>query len=828
MFTDAELFRSAAVESDQLKEQLQASLGASYSLERELGGGGMSRVFLATETTLGRSVVVKVLPPELAHAVSVERFRREIAMSARLQHPHIVPLLTAGETEGLPYYTMPFIDGETLRARLARVGELPLVDIVRVLRDVAGALAYAHEHGVVHRDIKPENVLLTRQHALVADFGVAKALSASTMAAWTSSTSLGIALGTPAYMSPEQAAADPTMDGRSDLYALGAMAYEMLTGAPPFGGRNAQATLAAHAGESATPVEIRRPTTPPLIAGLVSKLLEKRPADRPQTAQEVLDTLDSVLTTSGSMAPFTARKQRRVPAWAIAAFAAVLVMVAIGVAARRGKGVAGIGGMVGMASDGDIAPHSVAVLPFANVGKDTATEYFADGMADELTTALARVPGLKVAARSSAFTFRDQTVGAQHVGKTLHVGDVLEGSVRREGGRLRVTAQLVSTATGLAVWSESYEREMKDVFQVQDELTHAITAALYPTLSSDGPDTAETARLAVAHAPRGTNDLSAYDLFLQGRHYFGGGGAPSLWKAIGFFQQAIAADSTFARAHAALAMSYDLLPDYGGARADSVIPIAEEHALRALALDSGLADAHLALGDVRVHQWRWADAERELDRSVSLDPSNPTVHIWHAELLLGMGNVGEAVGHAKMAQALDPLTAVTNQTLSRTLLDARKYGEAATAAASGLAIDSTFSGLYVNLMEAELLSGHADSAARVADRALRVARRGLGVRSAAIWAYVRAGRRGDADALLAEMRRDQRAGSVPALDMAHALLAFGQTDSALVWIGRSVARHDAEPDWNGLACDPTYDALRKDARFAAMMAPTGMRICSGG
>jgi serine/threonine-protein kinase len=557
------------------------------------------------------------------------------------------------------------------------------------------------------------------------------------------------------------------------------------------------------------------------------QLLEKRPADRPQTAEAVLDTLEGISTTSGSMLPFEpAKKKPRVRAWVVAAAAAVIVVGAIGTMAKRGTGASEMAGMVGMTSAGDIAPHSVAVLPFANVGKDTAAEYFADGMADELTTALARVPGLKVAARSSSFTFRDQSVGAQHVGKTLHVGNVLEGSVRREGGRLRVTAQLVNTSTGLAVWSDSYEREVKDVFQVQDELTHAIITAMYPTLTNAAHDTAESARLAVAHAPRGTNDLSAYDLFLQGRHYIGWGGSPSLWKAIGFFQQAIAADSTFARAHAALAMSYDMLPDYGGARADSVIPLAEEHAQRALALDPKLADAHLALGDVRVHQWRWADAERELDRSVSLDPSNPTVHLWHAELLLGMGEVADAVGHAKMAQALDPLTAVTNQTLSRTLLDARRYAEAAAAATKGLSIDSTFGGLYVTLMEAQMLGGHVDSAARVADRALRIARRGLGVRSAAIWAYTRAGRKGDADALLAEMRRDQRAGSVPALDMAHALLAYGQTDSALVWIGRSVARHDAEPDWNGPACDPTYDALRRDTRFVTLMAPTGMRLCA--
>ena len=813
------------MESEQLKTQLQASLGVNYTIERELGGGGMSRVFVATENTLGRTVVVKVLPPELAHAVSVERFRREIGMAARLQHPHIVPLLTAGETDGLPYYTMPFIDGESLRARIARVGELTLDDTVRVMRDVAGALAYAHEHNVIHRDIKPENVLLARNHALVADFGVAKALTASTTTSGSLQTSLGVALGTPAYMAPEQAAADPCMDGRADLYALGATAYEMLTGTPPFAGRTAQSTLVAHATESVTPVGDRRPSTPPALAALVMKLLEKRPADRPQTAESVLAVLDSMTTTSGSMRPMPPVSHgRRVPAWAIAALAAVAVIAAVSYAARRNAATRGTSDA---SAGGDVAAHSVAVLPFANVGRDTTAEYFADGMADELTTALARVPGLKVAARSSAFTFRGQSVGAQQVGRALHVGDVLEGSVRREGGRLRVTAQLVNTASGLAVWSDSYEREMKDVFQVQDELTHAIAAALYPALSGAMSDSGNSARLAAAHALRGTNDLSAYDLFLQGRYFFGKGGAPALWKGISYFQQAVAADSTFARAHAALAMSYDLLPFYGGARADSVIPLAEMHAEKALSLDSALADAHLALGDVRVHQWRWADAERELDRSVSLDPSNPTVHLWHAELLLGMGEVKEAVGHAKMAYALDPLTAVTNQTLSLTLLDARQYGEAASVARKGLVIDSTLGGLYVNLVEAELLGGHADSAASAADRALRVARDALGVRSAAIWAYTRAGRRSDAEALMREMRRDQASGNVPALDMAHALLALGQTDSALVWIGRSVQRHDAQPDWNGLACDPTYDALKRDPRFVAMMAPTGMRICTG-
>jgi eukaryotic-like serine/threonine-protein kinase len=826
-----------------LRDQLQATLGSAYAIERELGGGGMSRVFVATETTLGRQVVVKVLPPELAHTLSIERFRREIALAARLQHPHIVPLLTAGETEGLPYYTMPFVDGESLRVRLGRLSALPVGDVVRVLRDVVGALAYAHEQGVVHRDIKPENVLLTRQHALVADFGVAKALSAS-VAGTGGLTGTGIALGTPDYIAPEQAAADPATDGRADLYAVGAMAYEMLTGTPPFPGRTVQATLHAHATEAVPPVSEQRPTTPPALADLVMRCLEKRPADRPQSADEVLQVLETVPTTSGSLArtatvpigPNGARGTTRSGGPTIAPPGGGAFAWLLGGSVALLAAVATIATVVSRWHSRDAAAaaiahstaQSVAVLPFADVGHDTAAEYFADGMADELTTTLGRVPGLRVAARSSAFTFRDQAVSVQDVGAKLHVGTVLEGSVRRAGGRLRVTAQLVNANDGLSLWSQSYEREMSDVFQVQDELARDITTALYPTLGNATHDTSAITRLAAVRAPRGTQDLDAYDLFLQGRYYLGQGTAASLWRAVSLFQGALAKDSTFARADAALAMTYDLLPAYAGARADSVIPLAEQHAARALARDPGLADAHLALGDVRLHQWRWADAEQELGQSVAVDPSNPIVHRWHSALLLGLGQVDGAVGHAQMAYDLDPLTPATNQTLARALLDARRYDEAAAAARRGLAADSTLPGLSGTLMEAYLFGGHADSAVAVADRALRSERTAVGVRSAAAWVYAGAGRRGAADSLLIEMRAGIPGGTVSALDMADAHLALGHTDSALVWVTRSIQRHDAEPVWDGLACDPTYDVLRRNPRFIALMQPTGMRLCAPG
>ena len=290
-----------------LQQQLQATLGETYRLEHELGGGGMSRVFVAHDPTLDRKVVIKVLLPELAAGVSVSRFRREIQLAARLQHPHIVPLLTAGESQGLPYFVMPYVAGESLRARVAREGELPVTEAIRILRDVVSALVYAHSTGVMHRDIKPDNVLLSGGVAVVTDFGVAKALSVSSEGhEAVGLTSMGMALGTPAYMAPEQATGDPQTDHRADIYSLGATAYEMLSGRPPFIGRSPQAVLAAHVVETPEPIDRLRPAVPAPLAALVTACLAKRPADRPQSARELINLLDALATPSSGMAPTTA------------------------------------------------------------------------------------------------------------------------------------------------------------------------------------------------------------------------------------------------------------------------------------------------------------------------------------------------------------------------------------------------------------------------------------------------------------------------------------------------------------------------------------------
>ena len=321
-----------------LRNQLQATLGDAYALERELGGGGMSRVFLAFDKALSRRVVVKVLLPDLAAGVSSERFRREIQLVAKLQHPHIVPIHSAGESLGLPYFTMPFVEGESLRARIDRDGELPIPETVRLLRDVAAALAYAHSQGVIHRDIKPDNVLITAGSAVVADFGVAKALSESaTNGQLTTITSTGMALGTPAYMAPEQAVGDPAMDHRVDIYAFGLTAYEMLAGKSPFTGRSPQAVLAAQVTEDPVPIQTLRPSTPAILANLVARCLAKHAIDRPATAEEVLHVLDSMATPSGGLVPTSATLRarrsdgsadRRAWAWGIGVAAVVVVAFA--------------------------------------------------------------------------------------------------------------------------------------------------------------------------------------------------------------------------------------------------------------------------------------------------------------------------------------------------------------------------------------------------------------------------------------------------------------------------------------------------------------------
>jgi len=671
-----------------LRDQLQHTLGTSYTLERELGGGGMSRVFVAEDTTLGRSVVVKVLPPEMASGVSIERFKREITLAARLQHPHIVPLLSAGETGGLPYFTMPFVEGESLRARLARGEEVPLKAAMHLLREVASALAYAHRKGVIHRDIKPENVLITEQHAMVTDFGVAKAISAATHADADGLTAVGVALGTPAYMAPEQVAGDPGADHRADIYAFGVIAYELLAGRAPFAGRTAQALMAAHVLETPEAISSRRVGVPAELSALVMRCLEKSPDDRPQSAEDILRRLDDV--------PATHREQK------------------------------------------DARP-SIAVLPMVNTSGDPENEHFSDGLTDELIGVFSRVDGITVTGRTSTFALKGKGLSVRAITDLLHVEHVLEGSVRRAGDRLKVRVQLVN-ADGSVMWSESYDRRLEDVFAVQEEIAQAVVRALEVKLvAARGP--------LVRPA---TKDLTAYDLFLKGRYVRRGMAPDQMRLAIQYFEQAVARDPSYARAYAWLSDTHWLQIVLASRPTSEEVPLAREYATAALALDSSLAEAYWAMAQLLAgFDWDRSAAERAFKRAIVLDPGFEEARHLYGIFLFHWSRIDEAEAELTRTLEIDPLLAAAHHTFGRLHLSMRRPDQAITHLREALTLEPMFSLAHSQLGHAYLQKGMSAEAITEFEAGARIG--SASDKAHLAYGYARVGRHEDAKAILANL-----------------------------------------------------------------------------
>jgi eukaryotic-like serine/threonine-protein kinase len=464
--------------SSELGALLQAHLGNAYTVERELGGG-MSRVFVAHDHRLGRQVAIKVLLPTLAAAVNVERFNREIMLAAGLQHPNIVPVLHAGELDHLPFFVMPYIRGDSLRMRINR-GPLSVRETVSIMKDIARALACAHEHDVVHRDIKPDNVLLTAGSAMVTDFGVAKALSASRQSHAHQShtiTEIGVSLGTPAYMAPEQAAADPTVDRRADLYAFGIVAYEMLVGTPPFHGRTPQAILAAQISEVPPPLAARRSDIPAALVDIIMQCLEKDPARRPRSATEVTRRLESPAVISGKFATSPAASRRGTRRLYLAGAVAVLALIVSGMLLRSRWTAATAAPGAGTAASATFG-QSIAVLPLTAAGGGTRVAGIALGMTSELTNAVSRVQGLRVASQTAATGFVNRALTLADIGRALGVEMVLEGSVQAVGEHLRVSVRLVDVRADSTLWVDRFDGPVDSTFAVQDAASRAVVSAV--------------------------------------------------------------------------------------------------------------------------------------------------------------------------------------------------------------------------------------------------------------------------------------------------------------------------------------------------------------
>ena len=783
-----------------LRDQLQDDLGTAYTLEKELGGGGMSRVFLAKDNKLGRQIVIKILPPEMTAAVSGERFRREVQLAANLQHPHIVPLLSAGETNGLPYFTMPYVKGESLKAHLLKVGELPLSEAIRILREVASALAYAHENNVVHRDIKPDNVLISGDSAVVTDFGVAKALTASSEGTGSSLTSMGVALGTPAYMAPEQATADPHIDHRADLYALGVMAYEMVTGSTPFANRTPQATLSAHVIETPEPVTRKRSNTPPGLAAIIMRCLEKRASDRPQSAREVVNLLDALTTPSGGMTPTASYRTqaKKRPRWMVPAAVALVAVLGLGAfAASRFKASEKGDPAAALASQ-----KSIAVLPFKNMSGDPANEFFSDGLSEELLNVLSQIRGLRVAARASSFQFKGKEADIREIGQKLGVATVLDGSVRKSGDQVRITVQLIDTKNGYQLWAETFDRKMDDVFKVQNEITRAIGEALNLQFG------AGSARLAQGRPV----SAEAYELYLKGVFALRAGTETGMRNALANFQQAIQIDSGYASAWAQVANIHTAMLGAGFIGPDEANRIAAAAIKRALSLDPDISSvqsvyaSHLrALGELE-------QAEAVLKSVIEKNPNHTGARVTYASLLAMRGDADGAVNEMRMAKVLNPLSTGMLHNLGLYLLMSGKYTEAIAQFRELIVSRPDDPRTLVTFAQALSEGGQHPEAMQQAELASSLASNDSYVELTRAYTYAKAGRRDDALKIVnAEASHSDVVNY--AFEMAGVYSALGDKDRAFEWL-------DKMPTVQGsfLKLDPLIAGLRDDPRYEKVLA----------
>jgi serine/threonine protein kinase/Tfp pilus assembly protein PilF len=558
----------------------------------------MATVYLAQDGKHERLVALKVLHPDLAASLGPDRFLREIKLAARLNHPHILPLHDSGEADGFLYYVMPYVEGESLRERLDREQHLSVEEAVHHGRAIASALDYAHRQGVVHRDIKPENVMLYEGEAMVMDFGIAKAVSA---AGSETLTQTGMMIGTPAYVSPEQAAGEINLDGKSDQYSLGCMVYEMLTGERPFAGATPQAVMAKRFTEMPRSLRSIKGTIPESVEKAVTKAMSTDASGRYSTAAQFGQAL-----ASGSIA--TPTDTATLPHATVS------------------------------------AAKSVAVLPFTNMSADPENEYFTDGMAEEIISALTKIQSLRVTSRTSSFVFKGKSEDIGEIGRKLKVSTVLEGSVRKLGNKLRVTAQLVNVADGSNLWSERYDREIEDIFAIQDDISSSIVKALRVILTEG-----EKQQIAKAR----TENVQAYDYYLRGRQYFHQLRRKSLEYARQMFNKAIEIDPEYARAYAGVADSCSMLYTYFDAR-EFNLRQADIASKKALALEPELAEAHVARGLAVSLRKQFDEAEQEFETAMKLDSKLFEAPYWYGRALQSAGRFEDAAKMFERASHLRP------------------------------------------------------------------------------------------------------------------------------------------------------------------------------
>ena len=769
--------------TDVIGSRLSAALAGTYTIERELGGAGMSRVFEARETALDRRVVIKVVTADVGAGVSADRFRREIQVAATLRHPHIVPLLAAGEAAGILYYSMPLIDGESLQQRLARTGPLPVSEVVHLAEEVADALDHAHRQGVIHRDIKPANILLEDEHAIVADFGIARAVSKATEHEGHALTITGLVLGTPLYMSPEQGGGDE-VDGRTDIYALGCVMYQMLAGKPPFEGTNAQQIILAHFVKEPPPID--RGDVPDALRDVVRQAMAKDPEQRFASAalmRNALRSLDTRHLPSSPPAVNTTRSFRAVPTGPVST----------------------------SLTSGPI--DSLAVLPFDSPASGTDDEYLADGITESILNKLTRVSGLRVVPRSVVFRYKRREVDIPIVAAELRVRALVTGRVRQRGNTLHVSAELTDALTESQLWGDRISRSAEDIFSVQEDMAGEIVKSLRLRLSAE--ERQELVR-------RYTEDSVAYRAYLRGRYQWNKRTRDGFLKAIEHFQEAIDRDPSYALAYAGLADAYNVLGYYNYLPPRDAYPKAKAAAMRALAIDESLAQAHASLGYTRLFfDWDWAGAESAFLRAIELDPSYASAHQWYAWCLLVMRRMDEMIEAMRTALQLDPLSLIINAHMGYALFWAGRFDDALEQLARTQALDPNFALTYWPLGAIYVWQGRSEEAIAAFSRLVALTDGAIGMG----YLGITGGLGGHPEIARDVLHRLEVAAAtryVSPLDRAISHAGIGEVEETFHWLTQAV--DDRVSDLVRLQVLPWPPEVRNDPRFAQVAARIGLAV----
>ncbi len=794
---------------------LNEALADRYTIEREIGRGGMASVFLAQDVRHDRPVALKLLHRELGAAIGAERFLREIQMVARLRHPHIVPLYDSGEAAGQLYFVMPYVKGESMRQRIARAGPFAPDEAVRLVREVADALEYAHGEGLVHRDIKPDNIMLDERHALVMDFGIARALAHG---ADQPLTVTGLLVGTPAYMSPEQVTGESNIDGRSDIYSLGCVLFEMLAGKPPFSGPSANAVMARRFAAPTPSLESIESHTSPELQRVVSIAMSLAPEARYQTAHAMIEDLDiarestpSKLThySDGAGVPLASpsistavspnKPSRR---WPVIGGAVVVVAAVAGAfmffSSRRDSIAPSTA-----ATDPRVA--SIGVLPFANQSGDKKMEYFSDGLTDELISALSHVRGLQVAGRASSFSIKGKNLDAREAAQRLQVAYVVDAGVRSGGSHVRVTWQLMDGRTGRGLGSGDIDGEMRDVIALQDSMAKKIVEGLRPVIGQVSPD---------AIGKHQTANYEAHDLYLKGHFYWNQRTTETMRQGIAYLKEAIAKDPGYALASAELSSAYTVEPTFGDMKPSEAIPLAREAAQRAIDLDPTLSEANTAMGmSMTFNDWNPRAALPYLDRAIALDPRNSFPRLFRAWPLLMLGKGDEALAEIRRARSLDPLSPIINTRVGSVLTFLRRFAEAETELRKVVAEDPSNLSARNEFGVALAARGKFDEAFSQFPDVIDAETGGWA--GCLAWAEARAGKPDKARAILSRMEARAKERYLSPLSIAVAASAAGDKRLALDYIEEGLREHSFTLVW--LRADLKFDALRNEPRFQRVL-----------